>query len=140
MEMSYAGALVMPKSYALMTEEEMQYLEGGKNISYNLAYATTAGAMGKAISYKISNKWWKISSYDLAAEIFFHAYAYYYGSALLGICSMLGYSASSIRNSNFWSSLKDGIGVKNGLDTKKEFGVPRYVIFRAVYSYARGVM
>lgn len=30
MEMCYDGALVMPSSYAVMNEEEMTYLEGGK--------------------------------------------------------------------------------------------------------------
>ncbi len=29
MEMCYDGALVMPKSYALMNEDEMTYVEGG---------------------------------------------------------------------------------------------------------------
>ncbi|MBQ9886542.1 MAG: hypothetical protein IJM37_06780 [Lachnospiraceae bacterium] len=29
MEMCYDGALVMPSSYALMSEDEMTYLEGG---------------------------------------------------------------------------------------------------------------
>ncbi len=29
MEMTYNGALVMPKSYAVMTEDEMCYTEGG---------------------------------------------------------------------------------------------------------------
>lgn len=29
MEMTYGGALVMPRSYAMMDEEEMMYLEGG---------------------------------------------------------------------------------------------------------------
>jgi len=33
MEMCYDGALVMPSSYAVMSEEEMMYLEGGKFIS-----------------------------------------------------------------------------------------------------------
>lgn len=30
MEMCYDGALVMPSSYAVMDEEEMMYVEGGK--------------------------------------------------------------------------------------------------------------
>ncbi|RKJ67900.1 hypothetical protein [Roseburia sp. 1XD42-69] len=33
MEMCYDGALVMPSSYAVMSEEEMLYLEGGRTIS-----------------------------------------------------------------------------------------------------------
>ena len=30
MEMTYDGALVMPSSFAMMDEEEMMYVEGGK--------------------------------------------------------------------------------------------------------------
>ena len=30
MDMCYDGALVLPSSYAVMDEEEMTYLEGGK--------------------------------------------------------------------------------------------------------------
>ena len=33
MEMCYDGALVMPSSYALMSEDEMTYVEGGFHIS-----------------------------------------------------------------------------------------------------------
>lgn len=33
MDMCYDGALVMPSSYAVMNEEEMTYVEGGKYIS-----------------------------------------------------------------------------------------------------------
>ena len=34
MEMTYGGALVMPSNYAVMSEEEMTYVEGGKNYTY----------------------------------------------------------------------------------------------------------
>ena len=134
--MMYDGMLVLPSSYAVMDEEEMTYVEGGNNIKYRWAYATTRGAMGKAIAYKISNGWWNISCFDLAAEIYFHAAAFYAGSALLGICNLLGYSGSKIKNSSFWKSLSNGIDVVNGVDRKRDFGIPRYVIFRAVYRYA----
>ena len=33
MDMCYDGALVLPSSYAVMDEEEMTYLEGGKEIA-----------------------------------------------------------------------------------------------------------
>ncbi len=42
MEMCYDGALVMPSSYAVMTEDEMTYVDGG--ISWE-----TAAKVGKAI-------------------------------------------------------------------------------------------
>ena len=37
MEMCYDGALVMPSSYAVMDEEEMEYLEAGKYYGVNLS-------------------------------------------------------------------------------------------------------
>lgn len=35
MEMCYDGALVMPSNYAVMSEDEMMYVEGGKNGWWN---------------------------------------------------------------------------------------------------------
>lgn len=50
MDMCYDGALVMPGSYAVMDEEEMMYVEGGRTNSFR----TTAG---KAYSYCVSSCW-----------------------------------------------------------------------------------
>lgn len=67
MEMCYDGALVMPSSYAVMSEDEMMYLEGGiktywkttaseaeYNLRVNAAFyglvATGAGIIGAATS------------------------------------------------------------------------------------------
>lgn len=57
MEMCYDGALVMPSSYAVMSEEEMMYLEGGafkwktvgkslKNLYYKYKWAPRALSCG----------------------------------------------------------------------------------------------
>lgn len=45
MEMCYDGALVMPSSYAVMDEEEMTYVEGGKT------YTAHFGSIGAARKY-----------------------------------------------------------------------------------------
>ena len=55
MEMCYSGALVMPSSYAVMDEEEMTYVDGGKStwVSYSsvsAAYSAHAQA-GSAFHY-----------------------------------------------------------------------------------------
>ena len=45
MEMYYDGALVMPKNYAVVDEEEMTYVEGGRGCliySWASAYDTAA--------------------------------------------------------------------------------------------------
>ena len=41
MDMSYDGTLVMPSSYALMDEEEMMYVEGGKIVTYSVKYISS---------------------------------------------------------------------------------------------------
>lgn len=45
MEMCYDGALVMPSGYAVMSEDEMEYLEGGISVTKNKAgYKITLSA------------------------------------------------------------------------------------------------
>lgn len=52
MEMCYDGALVMPSSYAVMDEEEMQYLEGGAvSTSYKTAKNASSYLLGKVSFY-----------------------------------------------------------------------------------------
>ena len=50
------------------------------------------------------------------------------------LCSVLGYDG--IENTKFWRSLKNGIDIGSTKDCEKEFGVCRYVIFRAAYAVA----
>ena len=42
MEMCYDGALVMPSNYAVMSEDEMMYVDGGKKITINRSTITSA--------------------------------------------------------------------------------------------------
>lgn len=48
MEMCYDGALVMPSSYAMMNEEEMTYVDGGK-VNTVYGYAEDLAAMAGAL-------------------------------------------------------------------------------------------
>ena len=52
MEMCYDGTLVMPSSYAVMSEDEMTYVEGGKSYSgvTGWAFATVLTATGAGMS------------------------------------------------------------------------------------------
>lgn len=43
MEMCYDGTLVMPSSYAVMDEEEMTYMEGGRFVSKSQCVMGLAG-------------------------------------------------------------------------------------------------
>ncbi|MCR5518512.1 MAG: hypothetical protein K6F17_08085 [Lachnospiraceae bacterium] len=134
MEMCYDGALVMPREFAVMDEEEMTYTEGGKTIAYRIHYAATSGAMTAAALFHLKGQFKGLSLYDLAAEIWFHAYAYYSALPMASLCSVLGYDG--IENTKLWRSLKNGIDIGSTKDCEKEFGVCRYVIFRAAYTYA----
>ena len=127
MEMTYGGALVMPSSYAMMDEEEMTYLEGGLSLGYKWYYRQKVGAALSAAYIKEQYNWDNISVFDLAAEIFTHAVAYYDFGLLLAVARELGY-ATSLAN-----SILGGIDVENSLDTKTIKGVKRYYFYRAVY-------
>lgn len=53
MEMCYDGALVMPSSYAVMNEEEMMYVEGGKfswGKAKNMAYTALKYVLGAFVA------------------------------------------------------------------------------------------
>jgi len=58
MEMCYYGALVMPKNYAVVTEEEMTYVDGGGILIAGLVLcygSTAAAAIAGAVVKKISS-------------------------------------------------------------------------------------
>ena len=132
MELCYDGALVMPSSYAVMNEEEMSYVEGGEKYGYSVTYLTRTGAMCKALKIINEKKWSNIKCYDLAAEIYTHAFAYYNGKHFLTVLTSLGVKSAA----EFLGSLVNGIDVQNGLDTKKFKGIPRYKIYSWVFATA----
>lgn len=128
MEMCYNGVLVMPSNYAVVNDNEMEYLDGGLNISYRWSYQTKIGALAKAIAVKEQYGWNRISAYDLAAEIFVHAVVYYQFGLVLAVARKFGF-AISIAN-----SILGGIDVQNGLDTARIAGVQRYYFYRVMYA------
>ncbi len=134
MDMCYDGALVMPSNYAVMDEEEMTYVEGGANISYNIFMRSRAYCTAFASGYRSGKGYTNISTYDLAAEIFAHAYAYYEWGGFVSLASSLGFSEVK----SFKKSIMNGIDVKDGLDTAKICGIKRYTIFRAIFAAAPG--
>lgn len=128
MEMCYSNTLTLPSNYTVVNEGEMVYLTGGLNISYRWAYQTKIGAAAKAAAIKLQYGWNNISTYDLAAEIFVHAFAYYRFGLCLDLARELGF-AESIAN-----SILGGIDVENRLDTARIAGVQRYHFYRALYA------
>lgn len=132
--MSCAVALAMPVSYSVMNSEDMTYVEGGSvTIGYSPVFLSKIGVMAYAASYKSSHGWKNISTYDLGAEIFFHAVLHYKGAqTVASILSLAGGKIGS-KAASIVNSLKDGIDVDNGRDTKKEFGIERWKIYDAFY-------
>ncbi|MGY3665069.1 MAG: hypothetical protein ACXAHE_14795 [Roseburia sp. 1XD42-69] len=84
MEMCYDGTLVMPSSYAVMSEDEMTYVDGGSTILpmdrryLNKNLCKTSAAM------LIARKRVKgMSVLAITQEIFAHAVMYYMSSAAI---------------------------------------------------------
>ena len=84
MSKCYDGALLMPRSYAVMNADEMTYVEGGNltydqcTLNFSSTYLTKAGALAAAEGFA-DKVLWDGKSYKkerLAAEIFTHAVAY----------------------------------------------------------------
>ena len=138
METCYDGALVMPCSYTVMSENEMQYLNGGENynLGYHKLYITKPGSTAAAASVIGKMGWSIFLGYDLAAEIYCHAFAYYSVNLFLDMCSSLGFSTSSVKKSSFWKSLNNGIDLENHVDMNTICGVPRYIFYRKLYALA----
>ena len=84
MEMCYDGTLVMPSSYAVMDEEEMTYVEGGKaiTIATSREYLSKSKCKEKArwlLKYNYCNN---MDLMDIAKEIHAHAFYGYKGGYL----------------------------------------------------------
>lgn len=84
MEMCYDGALVMPSSCALMSEDEMTYVDGGAAIlAMKKSYLNkgTCKSMAKELIKVRSVK--GMSTLAIAQEIFAHAVMYYVSSGAI---------------------------------------------------------
>ena len=129
--MSYDGTLVMPSSYAVMDEEEMTYVEGGVNLPYSFAMRSKTNCMAIAATTRVLNGYWKISTANMAAEIYAHAFVYYnFGLALsIATAAGIGGFVRSMHN-----SIMNGIDLENGLDTQITLGIPRHVAYNTLYA------
>ncbi len=87
MEMCSDGALVMPSNYAVMSEDEMTYVEGGSvSLKMKTDYLKKSNCKSKAKSLKKNNKVKDMSETAIAQEIYAHAKMFF--SAAL--CKKLG--------------------------------------------------
>lgn len=85
MEMCYDGALVMPKNYAVMSEEEMVYVEGGiDTISVNSNMLDQNYCLQIAKNYTESTG---MSQLRIAMEIYAHAVLFFGG---VGVGTIVG--------------------------------------------------
>ena len=126
MEMCYDGTLVMPESYAMLDEDSMKDIEGGISLSYHWTMRTKASCLTLASKIISNNNFHNIGKVDLAAEIYTHAFLYYSAPGALLVAASVGYG-------DHVKSIVDGIDIEDGLDTAKISGVPRYMIYRAMY-------
>ena len=105
--------LMMPRNCVVMDTEEMICLEGGLELTQSEDYLSKKKCMSKALSLKSELGWTKISDYDLAAEIFAHAYAYYNAGTLLSMAADWGISKAA----DYLTSLEK-INVDDGRDSR----------------------
>ena len=83
MEMCYDGALVMPSSCALMSEDEMTYVDGGKvNMAMKKSYLNKSNCLTKANVLIACKMVTGMSKQAIAEEIFAHAILYYVSSSV----------------------------------------------------------
>lgn len=83
MEMCYGGALVMPSSYAVMSEDEMTYVDGGwVNLAMKKSYLNKNNCLAKANVLKACKMVTGMSKQAIAEEIFAHAILYYVSSSV----------------------------------------------------------
>ncbi len=82
--MNYKETLMMPSSFSSVTDEEMEYLDGGKpkDLPMNPAYLSRIVCTKTAESLRAEGYCCNMSTLDVAKEIFGHACAAYYGTAL----------------------------------------------------------
>ncbi len=97
MEMTYDGLLVMPSSYAVMSEEEMTYLDGGAwsigTLWNNIVHISGQYAVVKSICKTVKWNGTSIWSYATAAVVWTQSYAQ---TALASLCTALGIQASTV--------------------------------------------
>lgn len=88
MEMCYDGALVMPSSYAVMSEEEMTYVEGGdaKKLKNNLVGLWNR-TQGIRIAFKTAGI--QLATIKAAAQYTFAAAVTKFGPVVLKIAAVL---------------------------------------------------
>ena len=84
MEMCYDGTLVMPSSYAVMSEDEMTYVEGGTVVlKMKRQYLNKNFCKTKGNALKGAKLVKGMSALNIAKEIFAHAVMFYMSSAAI---------------------------------------------------------
>lgn len=111
MKMDYENGLIMPKSYSIMNEETMTYVEGGVNIGMCRGYLNKTYCASVA-KYFIDQYGWKNISVDnLKKEIYGHAYAYYNWKFLKALPWYSNGEWSSV-----YSHVANGVDIANATD------------------------
>ena len=95
MEMCYDGALVMPSNYAVMSEDEMMYVDGGKAITINRTTIRNAIASVWATISGISTIAWLANKSAGQIGKLIGKAAFSVGKALLRVKGFAGFALQS---------------------------------------------
>ena len=104
MEICYDGALVMPSSYAMMCEDEMQYVDGGVSLPMKSGYLNKSTCKTTAAKYTGATG---LSKMRIAKEIYAHAVMYYASTAALvgygvTLAATLGVAGAAVDTCLLW--------------------------------------
>lgn len=105
MEMCYDGVLVMPSSFAVMDEREMQYVDGGVDpLPMKRGYLNKSTCKTTAAKYTAATG---LSKMRIAKEIYAHAVMYYASTAALvgygvTLAAALGVAGAAVDTCLLW--------------------------------------
>lgn len=91
MEMCYDGTLVMPANYAVVSEDEMTYVDGGAQVYLNSNHLNKDYCLEIASSYTSSTG---LSKKRIAKEIYAHALLHLGGMSALVLSVLTGIDAA----------------------------------------------
>lgn len=110
------AALVMPKNFAVMDEEEMMYLEGGENLPMSRVYLIKSYCRTVAESY-IKAGWSNVTVDQLKKEIYGHAYGYYNMTPAIAALGKGGITVANLAWATLvFPSLANGIDIEDKVD------------------------
>ena len=105
--MELKETLKLPCSYAVLSNEEMSYMNGGINVGMMRSYLNKNVCLDQGKGIIKTHGWKNVTSLQLAKEIYGHAVVYYRASILAKI---------PVLDTMIYSHVANGVDVDNKVD------------------------